>query len=194
MNKLYYSEKQIKELEVIGQGDNSVVYKDPNNYKALKIYKIEKIGLLEKALFHTNNQFLQSHNAIVPEGKVFINEELSGFYAELVEGYTIFELQKQKDIDLNIKDVMIAYSNAFKNVEHFSAQGYRMWDLHSKNIMYDTVNHRMAFIDIDTWYKCKVTNKNTNSNIEDFVLSVNLERIEKKLGYRKKRNLFPFKI
>lgn len=180
MNKIYYSKSEIEKLEVIGKGDRSIVYKDPVIKKALKIYKKGSTCYLDDALRYVNNKKLISCNVIVPEGKVYVNNKNVGFYSEIVNGYTIFQLIKLSGISIKIDDFIHAYDQAVGNTIKLSKNGYCLWDLHEKNLMYDTIKKQIMFIDVDAWIKKGASKKLEARNLYDLEASINLSKIKKR--------------
>jgi hypothetical protein len=181
MEKIVYSKEQIKNLEILGKGDRSVVYKDPNKNKALKIYKRGNLCYLEPALIYTNNEKLRQCNVIVPEGIVHINSKNCGFYSEIVNGYTIWQLMKGKSFNIKVSDFQRAYDESIQKVIELSEMGYNLFDLYEQNIMYDTKKNKIMFIDIDAWCKGRKSKRLTNRNLYELNASIDIPKIKKHL-------------
>ncbi len=182
MDKIYYSKEEIQKLEVLGCGDRSVVYKDPNRNKALKIYKKNSVCFLNDALAYANNKKIEKYNVIVPEGIVCVDHVNAGYYSAIAHGYTIFHLVHHYTLSIKTSDFMNAYEDACNHVVQLSQSGFCLYDLHEKNLVYDIDKKQIMFIDVDAWIKKRKSKKMMYLNLHEFEYSVNLNRIKKHLS------------
>lgn len=167
MEDFYYKRKEIFNFNKIGQGDFGIVYEDPyHKQTALKIYRRNPDYFVNSALVHANNAFLIKNNVIVPQGRVFINETLMGYYCERIEGFNFYQMQENEQ-NVDKKKLKLAVQKGLENIKHISNAGYTMPDLYEENIMYDKRRNRVVFIDVDSWRKFDPTKKRNKRKIKN---------------------------
>lgn len=181
MKRIYYNKIQFKQLipiqDEIGKqkkGECGRIYEDTNLNKAIKVYRNWIDVCSVNAFRFLNNPFLQQHNVIVPEKKVYKTGLLVGYSMQLVKGYTLDELQTKDNIEeVCFSEFYNAYSKALEDIAQISKEKICIYDLHLGNIMYDTTNKCFKFIDIDEWEKSKKS--------LDIILQANLQKFHKHL-------------
>ena len=181
MNTICYSSDQIQHLEKLGKGDRSVVYKDPNRNKALKIYKKNSLCFLDDALRFVKRKQLEEYDVIIPQGIVCVDGVNKGYYSEIVNGYTIQYLESHTALPIHVSDFEKAYERVHNNTVGISQLGYQLWDLHEMNLMYDIDKKRIMFIDVDAWHKKRKSRKLENRNLFELEASIDLVKIKKHL-------------
>lgn len=182
MNKIYYNKNQFKQLIPIQdetgkqkKGTFGRLYRDPNLNKAIKVYNRWIDAHSVNAFRFLNNPFLQQHNVIVPEEKVYKTRLLVGYSMQLVQGCTLYELKTKDHIEeVCFSDFYNAYSKALEDIAQISKEKICIYDLHLDNIMYDTLNKCFKFIDTDEWEISK--------DSLDVILKTNLQKFHKNLS------------
>lgn len=125
------------------------------NGQALKIFKSEKTAQLSIDNIESlvEEKELENYNVVLPKNIVVRNGKECGYLCNIVNGYNLMQLAcTDKKIKISSQDFLNAYDQALKDITNINKLEIVMKDSGSGNIMYDLVEKRFKFIDIDSWY------------------------------------------
>lgn len=197
METIYY-DINIYNYDILGKGAFSTVYYDKEKNKAIKIYS-DDFDEKERMIDLNNEEkiakltFLKEYNVVLPEEKVYVNDEYLGITMNIVNGYTLNEYYNNFIYSSNLipKINFFLFFKSLKklknNISFLSSKNIEFFDLNDSNIMWDIKKKDLFIIDTQLIFENK-----TESPLR--LKEDNLKRLNEELDIKRliKNQVFTF--